>query len=510
MLRMLGLPEIRQRLKIGHPDSGQDASATSPVQYCRLKPRRPPTGTLLCQTHTPCAGAKRYCDGMCSQVASAATAPRAFAMLPSDPCINDGLLWTTNGDQDRCTDWVVLAMLDLHQDRDALARIAAHVSRAVKRLLSDIPALLKRGSVGIVKIQFKGPWEHSYAFAPRRPNMPVESIWYNFGGAEVITVRVLNSSDLPHGLPCQEEESLKAMRAAGGSFLGHYLCSLACASVNMPPSPERVVYARRSCATGVCRRVPTSNDWFNARRFDQGDGSEPIDLDGVAVTNGPPTTGCEGEPLCVREVIYGDTSVIVWTGAPTGLEWAMVGPFSFTHASDAQPAHVRSDADFALTYLMHVLTVGIAKMYTGIDLPVAASVRSVTVIFPEGTPGDIEKVRYNLLASADGTKTIDVSIMMVPLCNCMRREEWLLDGLDKTACHHSLEEVLSEFATRRLHEAASIKDEFSSVPDGFRFQVPTDVCVLEHPFKLDCKLTAWCAVNGCPFLTRRDGSDDEA
>jgi len=279
----------------------------------------------------------------------------------------------------------------------------------------------------------------------------------------------------------------------------------------MPPLPEQVVYAaRRSCATGVYRRVPTSHDWFNARRFDQGDRSEPIDLDSVAVTNGPPTTGCEGEPLCVREVLYGATSVIVWTGAPTGLEWAMVGPFSFTHASDAQPAHVRRDADFALTYLMHVLTVGIAKAYTGIDLPVAASVRSVTVVFPEGTPGDIEKVRYNLSASADATKTIDVSIMMVPLCNCMRTEKWLLDALDKTPCRHSLEEVLSEFATRRLHEAALIKDKFSSVPDGFHFQVPTDVCVLEHPFKLDCKLTAWCTVNGCPFLTRRDGSDDEA
>lgn len=235
-----------------------------------------------------------------------AQTPRAFAKPPNSyPLINDGLLWTTNSGQDLCTDWVFLGTLDLHATRDAVARIAAHVTRAVKRLLSQDSALLQRQTLRSVTIEFKGPWERGYAYAPARREMTVESIRYHFGGAMAITVRVLNSSDLPHGLPCQEAESLKAMQAAGGSSM----CLIACASESMPLSPERVVYARRRCTTGVCRRVPTSNDWFNAGRFDLGDGSDPIDLDGVAVTNSPPTTGCQDEPLYVRNVLYADTSV---------------------------------------------------------------------------------------------------------------------------------------------------------------------------------------------------------
>ena len=81
---------------------------------------------------------------------------------------------------------------------------------------------------------------------------------------------------------------------------------------------------------------------------------------------------------------------------------------------------------------------------------------------PDGNSGNLESVLYG---GQDSGAQIEVCI--VPLCTpCLRDKpaEYLLEGLEKTQCVHSLTDALYEFAKRRLHLAYPTRDGLSAVP----------------------------------------------
>jgi hypothetical protein len=430
--------------------------------------------------------------------------PRDSKAVATDPCVfavpkggnvivGDGKLCRMNPGDKQCTQWVYVTALDL-ATRESVAAIAAQVTKAVTRVFIEYPGLRNGCTLGSVKIEFCGRWKF-----PSREREVVESIEYKFNGSVAIVVRVLNSRDDNYGLcTSAEAEILTKMLVAGGPLL----TGVASESV---PEAYRVMYVNRGHYRGpyFCPPPDTewTNDWYNPRRFAKKDEDEhrPIEIDCDAetsrdATGGIPFTGSIDQPLFVREVLHAGKKCTVWTSHEQAQYWAMVARFDFVNGG-ATPDDVKRAAAFAHSYVMYALEAGLPTESTGIVAPASQTVRSLTAYFPEGTPDDIAEVTLNFSASPGAT--IDLSIAIVPLCDCMRTTKYLLDELDKTPCRHSFEDVLLDFEVRRLHEARSIVDSLSS-PQNLS-QVSGVVSIKKHPFTVKPMLTAWCTTEPCPF-----------